>query len=428
MDMEHVERDWCIYECYLISALFLFRHGDRSPTHTYPKDTFQEDSWPQGWGQLTQKGMQHEYMLGQFLRDRYVKSGFLNGTYIREKIRIRSTDKDRTLMSAYTVLAGLFPAHGTQRWNKNMTWQPIPVHTIPLNDDHLIYTNSPCPAADKLLKQWKESSPWLKKLKEKYKDLVQYVSDNTGLPNTLDDILGIVDTLFIEYDTGKFNNDTMPDWLKKDGTFWKMMSLRDVHASMGLPHVPQIAKLRAGTLVRHLAENMTAKVNTKDSPSQDLLIYSAHDSTVIALLSALKLYNYRQPPYCTTVLIELYAKPSGNFVKIFIRNGTDPESKEYNKLHTLKLKGCSIECPLKKFVALQKSVIVKDIKKECHLDRVTSNRDKPSADRVVGLAILSSVTLLLLIILTATCVILCKQRNRLGNYRPLPTKYDDDDI
>ena len=31
----------------------VFRHGDRTPTGTYPTDPYQEDSWPFSWGQLT---------------------------------------------------------------------------------------------------------------------------------------------------------------------------------------------------------------------------------------------------------------------------------------------------------------------------------------------------------------------------------------
>lgn len=50
---------------------------------------------------------------------------------------VRSTDFDRTLMSAEANLAGLFPPQGTQRFNPNISWQPIPVHTVPIADDRV---------------------------------------------------------------------------------------------------------------------------------------------------------------------------------------------------------------------------------------------------------------------------------------------------
>ena len=38
-------------------------------------------------------------------------------------------------MSAYSVLAGLFPPIGDQVWNPGIPWQPIPVHTMPKEED-----------------------------------------------------------------------------------------------------------------------------------------------------------------------------------------------------------------------------------------------------------------------------------------------------
>ncbi|OWK05722.1 ACPP, partial [Cervus elaphus hippelaphus] len=80
------------------------RHGDRSPIETFPNDPIKESSWPQGFGQLTQ-------------------------------VHVRSTDIDRTLMSAMTNLAALFPPEGISIWNPSLPWQPIPVHTVPVSED-----------------------------------------------------------------------------------------------------------------------------------------------------------------------------------------------------------------------------------------------------------------------------------------------------
>uniref|UniRef100_A0A5F8GZB6 Lysosomal acid phosphatase n=1 Tax=Monodelphis domestica TaxID=13616 RepID=A0A5F8GZB6_MONDO len=111
----------------------LYRHGDRSPVKAYPKDPYQEGEWPQGFGQLTKEGMLQHWELGQALRLRY--QGFLNASYHREEVFVRSTDFDRTLMSAEANLAGLFPVEGAQSFNPNITWQPIPVHTVPEAQD-----------------------------------------------------------------------------------------------------------------------------------------------------------------------------------------------------------------------------------------------------------------------------------------------------
>ncbi len=51
---------------------------------------------------------------------------------------MRSTDYDRTLMSAYSNLAGLFPAEPGHGWGEvwgNATRRPVPVHTVEVSQD-----------------------------------------------------------------------------------------------------------------------------------------------------------------------------------------------------------------------------------------------------------------------------------------------------
>ena len=83
--------------------------------------------------------MQMQHGLGQFLGDRY--QGYLNASYMykREEIYIRSTDVDRCLMSAESDLAGLYPPTEAEKFDPDIAWQPIPVHTIPIEEDYVSF-------------------------------------------------------------------------------------------------------------------------------------------------------------------------------------------------------------------------------------------------------------------------------------------------
>lgn len=82
-----------------------------------------------------QIGKRGHYELGKWLRARY--NNLLSEEYKRDDIYVRSTDVDRTLMSAYSNLAGLYEPSKKKNWNENILWTPIPVHTLPENMDNV---------------------------------------------------------------------------------------------------------------------------------------------------------------------------------------------------------------------------------------------------------------------------------------------------
>ena len=75
------------------------------------------------------------YDLGRTIRALYGAGHWLNATYHFEDIRMQSSAHDRCLMSAELLLAGLYPPVGEQRWNSDLAWQPIPVHSTPFKYD-----------------------------------------------------------------------------------------------------------------------------------------------------------------------------------------------------------------------------------------------------------------------------------------------------
>lgn len=57
-----------------------------------------------------QNGTQQHYELGRLIRKRYTEEfRLINSSYTRDQVYIRSTDYDRTLMSALSQLSALFP-------------------------------------------------------------------------------------------------------------------------------------------------------------------------------------------------------------------------------------------------------------------------------------------------------------------------------
>lgn len=128
------------------------------------------------------------------MRKRYEK--LLSKKYTKDEIYIQSTDVDRTLMSASVNLAGLYPPIENDVWNDNMPWQPIPVHTIPAEEDSNLDKN--CPAYDYAFKKFKQSEEYIK-IDRKFTDLYKYLTKCTGRAITsMFDVNKIHNCLFIE--------------------------------------------------------------------------------------------------------------------------------------------------------------------------------------------------------------------------------------
>uniref|UniRef100_A0A8R1IYD1 Acid phosphatase n=1 Tax=Caenorhabditis japonica TaxID=281687 RepID=A0A8R1IYD1_CAEJA len=103
----------------------IWRHGDRTPAELlFPQDI---SKWPEGVGELTARGAAQQYRLGQWLRKRYGK--WLGDRFEINAVYVRSSDYNRTLMSAMANMAGLFPPK--QPIGDGLLWQPVPVHTRP---------------------------------------------------------------------------------------------------------------------------------------------------------------------------------------------------------------------------------------------------------------------------------------------------------
>lgn len=103
-DAEHLNLD--ISNAGTLKALFVvLRHGARAPV-TYDGHPFNETAWPNGPGELTERGKWQMQQIGQFLRRNY--SHFLSKSV--DEVELRSAYLSRLIESAESVWQGFTSA------------------------------------------------------------------------------------------------------------------------------------------------------------------------------------------------------------------------------------------------------------------------------------------------------------------------------
>ncbi|XP_078519997.1 prostatic acid phosphatase isoform X2 [Lissotriton helveticus] len=273
---------------------------------------------------------------------------------------------DRTLMSAQANLAGMYPPTGEQIWNPEIPWQPIPVHTLPLFEEQLLlYPIENCPRFNELLKETLKSTQF-QTIIEPYQDFIQKVSNDTGYPVN---VLINAGKLWIVYDTllcEEIHNLTLPTWATPEvrATLLKVSQIL-LKTLFGLYKQEEKSRLQGGVLVGAVLKNITDFVTTPTK--RKMIMYSAHDTALVALQMALNVYNDQLPPYAACHIFELYQEDNGQYsIDMFYRNdtGADP--------HALLLPDCGTPCILQQFSDLVSPIIAKDWKKECGIQDESS--------------------------------------------------------
>ncbi|XP_044150034.1 prostatic acid phosphatase [Bufo gargarizans] len=333
-------------------VVLVFRHGDRSPTMTYPNDKYQEHSWPDGFGQLTQLGIEQHYELGKYLRKRY--SGFLNETYSRHELI-----------------------------------------SMPFQN---------CPLYNKLQTETYASKEY-HDLVDPYKDFINSLQNDTGYSY---EELNYIYNLWITYDAllcEQIHNYTLPDWATED-VMDKLSLLSDIFMStmFGVYKQHEKSRLQGGVLVSSILKNITHAATTP-SINLKLIMYSAHDTTIVALQMALNVYNGKTPPYAACHIFELYTEDNGEYtVEMYYQNDSlvDP--------YLVTLPGCSSSCPLAKFTELTSSIIAEDWEKECEAE-VEEDKISGTVFGLIIAVVILSVAFLGLLILH------CCWRKKSKNYK-----------
>jgi len=374
----------------------LFRHGERSPLVTYrPDNDPHRHYWSSEPGQLTKYGMRQQYALGKYLRERY--QGFIGNAYSATEIYVRSSDMDRTLMSALSNLAGLF--HQSEALlDPSLPWQPIPVHTVKLSDDHLLHTLSDCPKYLTALQKMTTSNMLIEASKP-FQDLIEQM----GVKSAVD--------AFVIYDTWaqeKQHNLTLPAFAEEN--WGRMIELGNVGMSI-IASTKEQKRLKGGPLLGEMTNNMKQKMLGTDT--RKMFAYSGHDATIVALLAAMEVYNDQVPPYAASVILELHQSAEGYIVQLLYKNDSSIPP------YVLTVPGCSSMCPFEEFVNLTSSLVPVDINQECMLlDEVQGAPVEGAVSSWLGflLAVLAGMFGTLAVLCSVVVVMSCLRRRQSPGY------------
>jgi len=346
----------------------VYRHGARSPMQFYPTNP-NIKYWKDGPGRLTQIGMNMQFELGKFLKDRYItNTHFIDPMYLHDEVYIRSSDSERCLQSAESQLAGLYPPIKHQVWNPNLPWQPIPIHTIPMKKDSILVTPGAfCPRLSEKYVQMKnmQYKELERKKMEKHEDLPNYLTTHSGMNVSFGNMFLFTDVYLCE----KAENLTSPAWLLS-----RLDELIDISTWFALHSYfagdDEVGRLLGGSFLNLIINNM--KQMSEGTKSTDLFkmnMFSGHDSSILALATALDI-DITYPTFAACIMIELYTDESNNYyVEMQYRNDSS------GTLYPLELKECQFSCPLQAFKSLTKNRVTDDVAKDCMVGVVDSSKE-----------------------------------------------------
>lgn len=286
------------------------RHGARGPNSFMPWDS--SERWPYGEKNLLDEGLRQHYLLGCYLRSRYIKNRhFLQSTYNSTEIKVYSTSISRTVFSMQSQLLGLYPQHPFPNLNPhlpistspktiNAQGPKIPIFLDTSTIEPMLLAEDYCLPFKDHVKEQRLSLDYQKLIK-KYKLLLAPIS--SYFQTTNDKSLSLFLEVLGSATSNQFMGYSIPfefdeNWVEKSQKLY--IDLRKVLRYSN----EYVQKFASSQFFNEIISQFDAKVN--NATELKATLYSAHDTTLMNIFSTLNIPLDVQPPYAAMVLFELY--------------------------------------------------------------------------------------------------------------------------
>lgn len=338
----------------IIAVALLSRHGDRTPSASYPKDPHIHYPWDGGFGALTEKGTFQMFKSGMHKASRYrslVKTE--NGTSDLSRIYVRSSCVDRCVKSAENFLNGFL----LEQWPSSL------VKVVPRKEDKfLVITGRPCPKyASTIQKGYDIYQPEMSSFfptPEDYAEFSVYIKNNTGLNMTsLRTLYILEDITEIEMDYGL----QKPVWAESVYDQYVKPISQFTFDKRGSSRYMQV---RSGVFLKDITERLEEAAK---GSNKNVFLYFGHDLTQSALSICLEILEQTspRPAYGSSLAFELHENSAllDDFeIKLVY-------FKDYSNEHPteIQIPGCGTPCGFKRFKEIIRTKLILDYDNICRL-------------------------------------------------------------
>lgn len=360
-------------------AYLFFRHGIRSPLYepypTDPNKAIFHKHFKVGLGELTTVGKKQMYQVGKMLSDIY---GSFVGGFSVEKVFVSSTDWNRTVMSALSAMAGLFPPE-KPIFKELPQWQPIPIWQNYKEFDKAYYYNDPqfpnlalkqCPRYGEMIQ--KGYNIIRKRDPEPSRRIIyELLQQKTGEldVNSINNGYKIYDILEME----SLNGLPLPQWATEPQpslhyqplypTLLRPIQVDWFYKCQWLDRDPDMLLFYSGPLFHNINEIFTDKIKRKEENKERFRYHSTHDDTILTLRWALGL---DEPSFEVEagdgIAFELHKLNDEYYVQVVYYHSIRKPEEFREVLH---LKDCPTPCSYDQFSVQYLSLSPQDWGRKC---------------------------------------------------------------